>query len=141
MIKSQKGITLSSLTVYIIVLLMAISMISVISTNFFSNTKEATKKINPLAEYTKFTSFFTEEVNHENIKILECEDNYIVFDNGVQYTYIAENEGIYKDMVKICSDVKNCTFRNSITNGKDTIMVNIQIGNEDLKEVEYTLKK
>ena len=48
-----------------------------------------------MLEYTTFNSYFSDEVNHSNIKIVKCytgttggEQNYIIFNNGVQYTYI-----------------------------------------------------
>ena len=137
--KSQRGITLISLTIYIIVLVMVIAMVSVVSSYFFKNMNQAIATINPLTEYTKLDSFLTEEVNHKNIKVLECEDDYIVFDNDVQYTFIPENQGVYRNMVKICEDVQKCTFKNIVTNGKEAIMIRIQIGTANAREVEYIL--
>ena len=100
--KSEKGVTLISLTIYIIAMTIVIGVISLVSTFFYKNTKSSSNQIDPMTEYTKFTNFFTEEVNHKGIQILECKDNYVVFDDGVQYTYIPENRGIYRNKVKIC---------------------------------------
>lgn len=138
--KSQKGITLISLTIYIIVMAIAIAIISVISMYFYTNTSTLSKTINPLTEYTKFNSFFSDEMNHSNLKILACEPNYIVFDNGVQYTYIQENQGVYRNQVKICSDVQKCEFQNKIKNGKNVVAIMIKIGTSQEKNVDYTLK-
>ena len=100
--------------------------------------------INPITEYTKFNTFFSEEVNHSNIKVLECGttnsgQNYIVFNNGVQYTYIPENKGIYKNCAKIARGVDNCTFTKDIKNGKDIVKVVFTSGNK-IRENTYTLK-
>lgn len=141
MIKSQKGITLISLTIYVIVLVMVIAMISVISSYFFSHMNKATASINPLTEYTKFDTFFTEEINHENRKVLECKEDYIVFDDGVQYSFIPENRGVYRNSVKVCKDVKSCTFQNKILNGKEAVVVNLQIGTAKAREVQYILNQ
>lgn len=138
--KSQKGITLISLTIYIIVMVIAIAIISVISMYFYTNTSTLSKTINPLTEYTKFNSFFSDEMNHSNLKILACESNYIVFDNGVQYTYIQENQGVYRNQVKICNDVQKCEFQNKIKNGKNVVAITIKIGTSQEKNVDYTLK-
>lgn len=138
--KSQKGVTLISLTIYIIVMTIVIAIVSVISTYFYNNTHSLTDIIDPLTEYTKFNSFFTDEVNHDNIKILACEENYIVFDNGVQYTFIQENKGIYRNQVKVCRNVKNCTFGQKIQNGKNIVTVTVEIEKGQAKTVEYTLK-
>lgn len=140
--KSQEGITLISLTIYIVVMVIVIAMISVISGYFYSNIDEVSDTIDPLIEYTKFNSFFTDEVNHSNIRVLEClqNGNYIVFDNGVQYTFIAENKGIYRNKVKICKEVESCTFDYQIQNGKNVVVVKLKIGTDKERNVTYTLK-
>ena len=86
-----------------------------------------------MVEYTKFNSFFSDEVNHENIKILEYYNdneetynngnsvNYVVFDNNVQYTF------------------ENCTFEHKIQNGKAVIVVNLKINGKN-RNITYTLK-
>lgn len=142
--KSEKGITLISLIIYIIAVVIIISIITVITTFFYKNVNNVGISINPINEYTKFNSYFTDEVNKENIKVLECKQNesesYIVFDNGVQYTFIKENKGIYKNTVKICKNVTKCTFSNNTENGNDTITVQITIGDKNYTNT-YTLKK
>ena len=142
--KSERGITLTSLIVYIISMLIVISIVSVLTTYFYKNIKNINYGINPLNEYTRFTSYFSNEVNTENIKILECEQNdnqsYIVFDNGVQYTFVRQNEGIYHNNAKICSSVKECTFSTGITNGNETVTVNLKIEDKTYNNT-YILKK
>ncbi len=146
--KSEKGITVTSLIIYVIALTVVIASIAMLSNYFYRNTSAVTGNINPITEYTKFNTFFSEEVNHSNIKVLECkqegeegEGNYIVFDNGVQYTFIKENEAIYKDKVKICTYVKECSFTHKIQNGKNVVTVSITMENSTTpKIIEYTLK-
>ncbi len=141
--KSQKGITLISLTIYVIVMAIVVGVVAIISTFFYSNINDTTQNLDPIIEYTKFNSFFSDEINHSNIKILDCgttEDgqNYVAFDNGVQYTFIPENKGIYRNQVKIANGVTNCTFTRNIKNGKDVIEVKFQAGNRT-RETTYTL--
>lgn len=138
--KGQKGITLTSLTVYIIVMTIVISVVAFISTYFYKNVDSLSNDINPLTEYTKFNSFFSDEVNHNNIKILECKENYVVFDNGIQYMYVLENKAIYRNQVKIAQDIEMCDFKYTIKNAKDVITVTMKLGN-DTKTIDYTLKK
>lgn len=138
--KAQKGVTLISLTIYIVVMTIVISVISMISTYFFKNTRTALKDIEPITEQTRFNSFFTEEVNHNNIKILACDQHYVVFSNDVQYTFVPENKGIYRNQVKICRGVENCEFERIIKNGRDIIEVTIKIEKAGQKKTDYTLK-
>ncbi len=138
--KSQKGVTLISLTIYIIVMSIVIGVIGILSTFFYKNINNATENIDPVTQYTKFNTFFTEEVNHENIKVLECKPNYVVFDNDVQYTFIEANQGIYRNKVKISSKIETCTFEHAIKNGKNVITVTLKAVNGTEKTQTYTLK-
>ncbi len=139
--KGEKGITLISLTIYIIVMTIVIGVVSFISTYFYKNVDSLSNDLNPLTEYTKFNSFFSDEVNHNSIKILECKENFVAFDNGVQYMFVEDNKAIYRNQVKIAKDVESCSFTNTIENGKDVITVAIKIGKQEEKTVKYTLKK
>ena len=138
--KSQKGITLISVTIYIIGLTIAIAVVTVLSSYFSKNIDTGITNIESYSEYTNFDSFFSQEVNHSNIKVLECTNSYIVFDNGVQYTFVPENKAIYKDRVKICSKVENCTFNYSIKNGKNVVTMEIKIEGLEKRTIDYTLK-
>lgn len=151
--KSEKGITLISLTVYIIGMLIVVAVISVASGFFYKNTIGLTTTIDPVVEYTKFNTFFADEVNHENIKVLECKtdyevpedsnsnvtSSYIVFDDEVQYTFIKENYSVYRNKVKICDGVDSCKFEYKIQNGKPVVKVTFKV-NDNTKETTYTLK-
>lgn len=141
--KSEKGITLISITIYVIAMAIVVGVVAIISTFFYSNMTGTEQDFNPITEYTKFNSFFSDEANHSNIKVLECGttengQNYIVFDNGVQYTFIPENQGIYRNHVKIANGVTNCTFTRNIKNGKDVVVVLFQAG-DSTRETTYTL--
>jgi Tfp pilus assembly protein PilE len=143
--KSQKGVTLISLIIYIIVMAIVVAVMATISKYFYTNTSKANNDINAIAEFTKFNNYFTEEINHEGIKVLKCEttdedkyESYIVFSNGVQYSFISANEGVYRDKAKICSGVTKCKFSYEVIEGKDIVKVEFQAG-ENLQEISYTL--
>ena len=148
--KSEKGITLISLIIYVIALTIVIGIIAVISGYFYKNIATTSENIEPMVEYTKFNSFFSEEVNYRGIEVLDCqsttgdngkiETSYIVFDNGVQYTYISENKGIYRNKVKIARGVEECSFEYKVEDGKD--IVNVTFKSKNLNNpIKYTLKK
>lgn len=141
--RSQKGITILSLTVYIFAMTIVVAIVTRVSTFFYKNVTDI-KDIEAISEYTTFNTYFTEEINTKDIKILECEENYIVFDNGVQYTFNAENSAIYRDKVKICENIEECTFlRGTNGNGKTTVTVNIKSnirGAKDREPIVYTLR-
>ena len=137
--KSEKGITLISLTIYVIVMAIVIGVIAIVTGVFFKSLQQSNFYTDPIAEYTAFNSFFSEEVNHPGLKILNCEDNYVAFDNGIVYTFSEENQGIYRNQVKICKDIEECTFSETIKNGKQVVEVRIKAGSQD-RTTTYTLK-
>lgn len=146
--KNQKGITLISLTIYIIAVVIVIAIISVISGYLYKNINYSSQDVEPMAEYTKFNSFFTEEINKKGIKVLDSKTeigengnktSYIVFDNGVQYTYISANKGIYRNKAKIANNIDNCEFEAGQENEKNTITVNFLAGDFN-NSTTYTLK-
>ena len=137
--KSQKGITLISLTIYVIVMAIVIGVIAIVTGVFFKSLQQSNFYTDPIAEYTAFNSYFSEEVNHSGLKILNCEDNYVAFDNGIVYTFSEENQGIYRNQVKICKDIEECTFSETIKNGKQVVEVRIKAGSQDRTTI-YTLK-
>lgn len=153
--KSEKGITLISLTIYIIGLAIVIGLVAVMSTYFYKNTKILNTDIDPISEFTKFNSFFTDEINHENIKVLKwglyennyqdngekktSYDSYILFDNQVQYTFVQANKAIYRNNAKIVRYVNDCTFEHFIQNGKFMVKVFLNINGRE-RTMTYTLK-
>lgn len=149
--KCEKGISLISLTIYVIVMLITVAIVTVVTGYFYNNIQTYTAKTDSISEYTKFNSYFTEEINTENNKVLEYkprkdekgnivnEQEYIVFSTNNQYTYIPENKSIYKNYVKIASGVEECTFTHLIKNGKDAVEVKLKFSELD-KTVTYVIK-
>lgn len=141
--KTQKGVTLISLTIYVITMAVVVGILATVTTFFYKNVRDVNIDIDPMTQFTTFNSYFSEEINHSNLKILKCgttdsNQSYIVFSNDVQYTYVPENNGIYRNNVKICSNIKKCEFSESIKNGKSVITVNFDAGDKQRK-IDYTL--
>lgn len=150
--KSEKGVTLTSLIIYVIAMLITITIISIMTGYFYKNIDVSTEKYSYLGEYTRFNSYFSEEVNKQDNKILEVvsfkntneqdknKQRYVAFSSKNQYTYIPKNKAIYQNNVKIASGIENCEFTEKIENGKEAIEVKLKIGDIE-KAVTYVLKK
>lgn len=147
--QNEKGVTLISITIYIIVMLIIVAVITVLTSYFYRNVDINSVSQDLNQQYTKFNSYFTEEVNKKGNKLLEIGETenesgngtqkYIIFSSGNQYTYIPENEGIYMNQVKIAQNITGCDFTsNKEENGKTTITVTIQ-GDNFGRETTYTL--
>lgn len=115
--KSNSGITLTSLIIYVIGMVIVVSIISTLTAFFYKNIDIAGID-NTTSQYTKFSSIFLDEINRENNKVVECktfleDDNkisYIVFSSGNQYTFKSENCSVYRNRIKICENVEDCEF-------------------------------
>lgn len=146
--KSENGVTLISVTVYVIAMLIVVAVIAVLTTYFYKNIDINSKSNDINKQYTKFSSYFTEEVNKRGNKILALDEytnestgekqQYIVFSSGNQYTFIKANKGIYLNNVKIATNIENCTFTQEEKAGKTTIKVEIS-GQGLHKSNTYTL--
>lgn len=147
--QNEKGVTLISVTIYIIVMLIIVAVITVLTSYFYRNVDINSVSEDLNQQYTKFNSYFTEEVNKKGNKLLEIGETenesgngtqkYIIFSSGNQYTYIPENQGIYMNQVKIADNITGCDFTsNKEENGKTTITVTIQ-GNNFERKTTYTL--
>lgn len=145
--KSEKGITMVSLIIYVIAMLITVTIITVVTSYFTKNIDVSTEKYTYYAEFTKFESYFSEEVNKENNHILEVGETtvnnktqkYIALSSGNQYTYIPENKAIYQNNVKITSGVENCTFTEKFVNGKEAVEISITI-QDKTNSVQYVFK-
>ena len=142
--KSEKGITLTSLILYIVVLLVVIATLSVISTHFYSNTSYITDMGKYIAEFNKFNMYFIEDVKN-NSRLYSIVEDKIVFEDGTIYTY--SNNSIYRNKVEICKNIYNCSFSqieetdsNDFT--KQIINVTLSIDGTEMFETEnsYVLK-
>ena len=144
--RTEKGVTLISVTIYVIVMLIIVVVITVLTSYFYTNVDINSVRRDLNQQYTKFNSYFVEEVNRKGNKILEISENntgnaiqkYIIFSSGNQYTYIPENQGIYMNQVKIADNITDCIFSKWEENGKTTVMVTIK-GENFERTTTYTL--
>ena len=108
--KSENGVTLTSLIIYIIAMVIVVGITATLTNYFYGNIDKLTTRTQGSKEYTAFNSYFTEEINKKNNKVLadESTNNKIVFSNGNQYTYLSGK--IYYNRILICRDVSSCNF-------------------------------
>ena len=123
--KSNKGITLISLIIYIIVLTIVVGIISVFTKYFYKNTDETVISNKVSEQYTIFLSYITDDINSGNIDSVEVDAsgkyiNFYFLDNSVhQYAYDANSKKIYyllydseyvkQKQIAICEEVEDNT--------------------------------
>ena len=71
--RTEKGLTLISVTIYIIVMLIIVSVITVLTSYFYKNVNIQSINQDLNQQYTKFNSYFIKEVNKKGNK--NCASN------------------------------------------------------------------
>lgn len=141
--KSEQGVTLTSLVIYIAIATVLISTMAVMSSHFFANIQLVKNQSDYVVEYNKFNMFFIQDVKAN--KAASIIGTTIVFEDGTKYEY--KNESIYRNDKKIAKNIRTASFEpatytvNNVT--KNLIKVNLNIGVEKKsyqKQIEYVLK-
>ena len=147
-IKSEKGVTLLGLTVYILTLSIVVGILASISSFFYGNVNLVIDSSRFAAEFNKFNVNFVNDAkknNHANVK----NGNTVIFEDGTTYVYNEEDKGIYRGQVKIAKNVQvfNASKKTITINNvdKDIITIDISVGNYNnrtlfIKKIDYTLK-
>ena len=121
--RTEKGLTLISVTIYIIVMLIIVSVITVLTSYFYKNVNIQSINQDLNQQYTKFNSYFIKEVNKKGNKILDIQSPIKL---GDKESDDAQN-------------ITGCVFTtNEEENGKITVTVIIQ-GENFERETTYTL--
>ncbi len=144
--KSEKGITLTSLVIYIMVATIVIATMAIVSSFFFSNINLVRDQDKYAVEFNKFNMFFVNDV--KNNKTAQVQTHKITFEDGTIYEYRAEDKSVYRNGTKVAELVQELTFTadtyqvENTSTVKNLIRVSMNIGKREnfQKEIEYVLK-
>ncbi len=147
-LKSEKGVTLTTIVIYIIVLMAALGILATVSTFFYNNVVLVKDSAKYASEFDKFNASMVGDVKENKQVKVDTINKTITFENGVTYIYKPEDRGIYREKVKIATNVDSFSvYQKTITVNnvdKQIISVNIIIGNSTKtlisKSIDYTLK-
>ena len=143
--KSQKGVTLIALVIYVIVLTIVVSILAMISSFFFSNVNFVKDQANYAPEFNKFNMFFIQDVkNNKNVTV---SGNNIKFEDGTEYIFNLDQKAIFRNGKAIAKNVQAAVFTTTTETIRNTtkniVNVSIAIGNTGAlftKEIDYVLK-
>lgn len=147
-LKSEKGITLMALTIYIIVMLIVVGIVATISTFFYGNLRVVKDSAKYSSEFDKFNSSIISDVKKNKHVNVNNDEHTIIFEDGTTYKYNDSDDGLYRGNNKIASHVKYFTVSKKtivVDNvDKDILTINIIIGASDKslinKKIDYTLR-
>ena len=143
--KSEKGITLTSLVMYIIGITIIFAVVANITIYFNKNSRTIEYTTNNSAQITRLNQYLINDTKKENAKIIEANENVITIQaNGetIKYTYDKNSKGIYRNKVKIANDVQSLEIKKEIIYDKTKLsLINITIGEQEQiqKDLEYII--
>lgn len=140
--KEEKGITLISLIMYVIIMTFVIAGVSLITSSFYNNIRQFDNESDSVVSYSKFNMFFLNDIKRNGVEIDDYQNNYIILtykkdSKDVSVQYSAQNDSLYRDRVKICDNVQDAKFTFDTSN--NTIKVYLKIGNYE-KTTTYVIE-
>jgi len=134
--KSNRGVTLTSLIVYIIVFTIVIGTVATLSGYFTSNTDEVVITTNSSEQYTRLTTYLSNDlnsINYSNINVgqdnievtfVDGSSHQYVYNNNIIY-YISKQEVQVDKTITLCKEVTNYSFTIDEENKKLKISITI----------------
>lgn len=137
--KSERGITLASLVIYVIITVMGVAILATIMAYFSKDVRDLSRDNIEIAELDKFYSYFLQDVKNTNNDISEITEGNasITFTSGNTYTFRDETI-FFNDNIKLAENIESCTFTEGEENGKKTITTSITI-NENTYSRKFVL--
>lgn len=141
--KSEKGITLTSLVIYVIGITIIFAVVANLTIYFNKNSRTIEYTTNNSAQITRLNQYLINDTKKENAQITEANENIIIQANGetIKYTYDKNSKGIYRNKVKIANDVQSLEIKKDIIYDKTKLLLNITIGMQEQiqKDLEYII--
>lgn len=127
----KKGITMTSLTIYVIVATVIVTILVFLNANFFSNIDDLTNKANIVSECLNFKAAFLRDIKAENdVKVTDYNNNMVRLSNDVKYEIRVLDKN---------ADAKNkkyAIYRNDAQIAK-SVVPHTQIEGQKVKEGPY----
>ena len=142
--KSEKGITLTSLVIYVIGITIIFAVVANLTIYFNKNSRTIEYTTNNSAQITRLNQYLINDTKKENAQITEANENIIIIQaNGetIKYTYDKNSKGIYRNKVKIANDVQSLEIKKDIIYDKTKLLLNITIGEQEQiqKDLKYII--
>ena len=159
--KSQKGITMVSLILYVASFLVITATIAGITTFFYSNIEILDGSIASNSQYNKFNLYFLNECKKQDNKLLAwresesskdivnlsnattIEDKFITFKDGQgnknSFIYNPSSNDLYYNSIKLCDQVDDFQIKVDQTTGKSILKIFIKIDGTAFS-TDYVLK-
>ena len=140
--KSEKGITIVSLAIYIALIFIVLGILATITANIRNSVDETNKDGEKLAEVNKFNMYFIKEVKDEQNDVEQINTDSITFTNGKTFRFDNVSQSIKlidgTSQIEIAVNIENCTFSKKLDNGY--VLNTEKMSTTYVDEKDYTSK-
>ena len=138
--KSERGVSLISLAIYIVAITVVVGIVATITAYFYTNTSVISEASTAIGQYNIFNLAMLTEVKTEGNSVFNISDNNtrILFKTGNAYTF--QDNGIYKNKSKICSDITDCKFKKVMQEEKEVVIVYFEM-KDFAKTTQYVISE
>ncbi|MBR1539860.1 MAG: hypothetical protein IJ629_01545 [Clostridia bacterium] len=151
--RSNKGITMMGLVIYITSFLLVAGIIAGITAFFYGNSTLMTQELYSAADYNKLNLYLVRESEQVGNRVADIvlsnvfteeEDtsgkdaDYITFSNGDKFTFDQENNLLYYNSICLCEDVQNFKIDTDYSSGKEVLSVMVGFTNKSYS-CKYTM--
>jgi len=145
--RSEKGITLTTLVIYIVVFSAVLALVGSLSSFVYGNLRKLNQDSISSEEFNKFNTYFVKDIKESKLATVQNTDNKveIILENGSKYTYVKKENAIYKEAVKVARNIIRFNAVLKEENNKNVIEIDIATGTNAKepnfeKDIKYVLK-
>ena len=144
--KSENGITMINLIIYISCFVVITAIVGGVTTFFYNNTDILDSEISAASEYNKLNMYLAKESEEFNNKFVQfnSEDEFtsvLTFSNGNIYTFDKENKLLYYNKMCLCEFVSDFSVTVDHSTGKQVVNVLVKFDDNNISyKTSYTMK-
>ena len=134
--RSQKGVTMIGLIVYVASFLLIASVIGGVTSFFYGNSKLMSQEIYSSADFNKLNLYFIRESEIKGNRFKSA----VEFSNGDIFTCDLDNKNLYYNNICICQDVQSFEVKEpkDPSYGKQVLSVKVNFTNRSYT-TKYTM--
>ena len=139
--KKERGITLVSLVMYVVVLTVVIELVMLFNGDFYPKIASLNEE-NILAEnFDKFNLSFLKDVKESATAsiVQKNSDIVIALSNGAHYYYVEQDGAIYREKIKIVDNINSFSVNYYSLSNKNILRVGIIFGENENKQFGRTI--
>ena len=141
----DKGVTLTSLMIYIIGMVIVVGVVATFTSFFYKNVSVEDLNLDT-SQFTAFSSVFLKDINKQGNYVVDFKPigddgvSYVIFASGNQFTFVSDSQSVYRNNVRVCSGVELCDFVVSFVDSKFVVGVDFKSNGFELSEVKYAMQ-